>query len=310
MAASIVIHPSAITGDGASPTCRTSRSVYDIITARIVAQLESGVAPWRKPWTSKSPANLVFQKEYRGLNVLTLASQGYPSRFWLTFNQANKLGGRIQRGAKGSPVVYWNIGEGREVRKPDGSSKMQTPFLLRYSTVFNLSQTEGIDIPAKMLSEQRENNPIADCEAIVDHMPNRPAFEQSDAAWYRPSSDSVGMPARGLFHSSEEYYSTLFHELTHSTGHASRVGREGIEKLNTFGSESYSREELIAEMGAAMLCGVTGIAPATLDNSAAYLQSWISRLKSDSKLIVQAASAAQKAADYILRHTQDDGGAA
>jgi len=92
-----------------------------------VAKLESGVAPWRKPWTSKSPANLVSQKEYRGLNVLTLASQGYPSRFWLTFNQANKLGGRIQRGAKGSPIVYWNIGEEREVRKPDGSSKKQTP---------------------------------------------------------------------------------------------------------------------------------------------------------------------------------------
>jgi antirestriction protein ArdC len=150
-----------------------------------------------------------------------------------------------------------------------------------------------------MLGEHRDNNPIADCESIVDAMPNRPAFEQSDAAWYRPSTDAVGMPARGLFHSSEEYYSTLFHELTHSTGHPSRIGREGIEKLNTFGSESYSREELIAEMGAAMLCGVTGIAPSTLENSAAYLQSWITRLKSDSKLIVQAASAAQKAADYI-----------
>ena len=276
-------------------------NVYEIVTENIIKQLESGVIPWRKPWTSKSPANLVSQKEYRGLNVLTLASQGFPSRFWLTFNQANKLGGRIQRGAKGSPIVYWNIGEEREVRKPDGSSKMQTPFLLRYSTVFNLSQTEGIDIPARMLGEQRENNPIADCEAIVDRMPNRPAFEQSDAAWYRPLSDSVGMPARGLFHSSEEFYSTLFHELVHSTGHASRIGREGIEKLNTFGSESYSREELIAEMGAAMLCGVTGISPATLENSASYLQSWITRLKSDSKLIVQAASAAQKAADYIRK---------
>ncbi len=274
-------------------------NVYEIITERIIAQLESGVAPWRKPWTSKAPANLVSQKEYRGLNVLSLASQGYPSRFWLTFNQANKLGGKIQRGQKGSLVVYWNIGEERTVRKPDGSSKKQTPFLLRYSTVFNLAQTEGIDIPARLLDEQRDNNPIADCEAIVDGMPNRPGFEQSDKAWYRPSNDSVGMPARGLFHSSEEFYSTLFHELTHSTGHTSRVGREGIEQLNTFGSESYSREELIAEMGAAMLCGVTGISPATLENSAAYLKTWIARLKSDSKLIVQAASAAQKAADYI-----------
>jgi antirestriction protein ArdC len=107
------------------------------------------------------------------------------------------------------------------------------------------------------------------------------------------------MPARSLFHSSEEYYSTLFHELTHSTGHASRIGRDGIEQLNTFGSESYSKEELIAEMGAAMLCGVTGIAPAVIENSAAYLQSWINRLRGDSRLLVSAASAAQKAADYI-----------
>ncbi len=275
-------------------------NVYEIITEKIIQQLENGVAPWRRPWTSKAPANLVSQKEYRGLNILSLASQGYPSRFWLTFNQASKLGGKIQRGQKGSLVVYWNVGEEREVIKPDGSSKKQTPFLLRYSTVFNFSQTEGIDIPARLLDEQRENNPIADCEAIVDGMPNRPAFEQSDKAWYRPSTDSVGMPARSLFHSSEEFYSTLFHELTHSTGHKSRVGRDGIEKLNEFGSESYSKEELVAEMGAAMLCGITGIAPSTIENSAAYLQCWINRLKGDSKLLLSAASQAQKASDYIL----------
>jgi antirestriction protein ArdC len=108
------------------------------------------------------------------------------------------------------------------------------------------------------------------------------------------------MPPKSVFNSSEEYYSTLFHELTHSTGHESRVGREGIQNLNSFGSESYSREELVAELGASMLCAVTGIAPATLENSAAYLNSWITRLKGDSKLILSAASAAQKASDYIL----------
>src|SRR6266481_885444 len=131
-------------------------NVYEIITDRIIKQLESGVAPWRKPWSAKLPVNLISQKPYRGLNVLSLASQGYPSRFWLTFNQANKIGGRIAKGQKGSLVVYWNIGEEREIRKPDGTSKTQRPFLLRYSTVFNLSQTEGIDIPARLLGEQRE----------------------------------------------------------------------------------------------------------------------------------------------------------
>ena len=152
---------------------RPHASVYEIVTQRIIEQLEAGVAPWKKPWTSKAPANLCSTKEYRGLNVLMLASQGFPSRFWLTFNQANKLGGHIKRGAKGSLVVYWNVGEEREVIGPDGSAKTQTPFLLRYSTVFNLSQTEGIDIPAKLLGEQRENDPIADCEAIVSAMPIR-----------------------------------------------------------------------------------------------------------------------------------------
>lgn len=130
-------------------------------------------------------------------------------------------------------------------------------------------------------------------------MPNPPKREQSDRAWYRPSTDTVGIPSRSAFNSAEEYYSTLFHELTHSTGHTSRIGREGIEQLNTFGSDSYSKEELVAEMGAAMLCGVTGIVPATLSNSAAYLNSWIGRLRGDSQLIVSAASQAQKAADYI-----------
>ena len=135
----------------------------------------------------------------------------------------------------------------------------------------------------------------SDCKWDAD----LPGTKQSDRAWYRPSTDTVGIPPRGLFSSPEEYYSTLFHELTHSTGHASRVGREGIEQLNTFGSESYSKEELVAEMGAAMLCGITGIERKTLSNSAAYLKSWIDVLKSDSRMVISAASQAQKAADYI-----------
>jgi antirestriction protein ArdC len=279
-------------------------NVYEIITDRIIKQLESGVAPWRKPWSAKLPVNLLSQKAYRGLNVLTLASQGYPSRFWLTFNQANKLGGKIRKGEHSSPVIYWNIGEEREYTTRDGEKRVSKPFLLRYSNVFNLSQTEGINLPASALQETRTNNPIEDCERIVAEMPNRPAFEQSDKAWYAPGRDVVGMPSIGLFLSSEEYYSTFFHELTHATGHKSRLGRDGFESVQSFGSESYSKEELVAEMGAAMLCGVTGIENRTLENSAAYLKTWIERLKSDSRLIVTAASAAQKAADYILGKTQ------
>ncbi len=276
-------------------------SVYEIITEKIIKQLESGVAPWRKPWTCQTPANLITQKEYRGLNVFTLASQGFPSRFWLTFNQASKLGGKIRKGEKSSPVIFSNVGDERETTTQDGTKETSRPFLLRYYSVFNLSQTEGIDIPASLLQETRTNDPIETCEQIVTNMPNPPAFEQSDKAWYSPSADAVGMPARGLFHSSEEYYATQFHELAHSTGHMKRLHRENFDNPASFGSKSYSKEELVAEMTGAMLCGIAGIEQKTLENSAAYLKTWIARLKSDSRLLVSAASQAQKAADFIQR---------
>jgi antirestriction protein ArdC len=274
-------------------------SVYQIVTDQVIKQLASGTAPWRKPWRCEPPSNLVSGKQYKGINPFLLASQGYGSRYWVTFNQANKLGGHIRKGEKSSVVTFWHIGEEKTVRDADGNPRKSKPFLLRYYRVFNIEQTEGIADKLGLGNASPRVPPIEQCEAIVKRMPNAPVMQQSDRAWYRPSRDSVGMPSRSLFHSSEEYYSTLFHELTHSTGHSSRIGREGIEQLNTFGSESYSKEELVAEMGAAMLCGVTGISPATIPNSAAYLQGWISRLRGDSKLLVSAASQAQKAADYI-----------
>jgi antirestriction protein ArdC len=280
-------------------------SVYEIVTEKIIKQLESGVSPWRKPWTTKTPANLVTQKEYRGLNVLTLASQGFPSRFWLTFNQASKLGGTIRNGEKSSPVIFWNVSDANDTVSDDGEPEKSRSFLLRYYNVFNLSQTEGIDIAPSLLAETRTNNPIETCDQIMTNMPNPPAFEQSDRAWYSPTRDTIGMPARGLFVSSEEFYATAFHELAHSTGHAKRLHRDNFDNPASFGSESYSKEELIAEMTAAMLCGVAGIEQKTLENSAAYLKTWIARLKSDSRLIVSAASHAQKAADFIQGKTSE-----
>jgi antirestriction protein ArdC len=274
-------------------------NVYEIVTEQVIKQLESGVAPWRKPWRAEMPVNLVSGKAYRGINPFLLGTQGYGSRYWLTFNQANKLGGHIRKGEKSSLVTFWNIGEEKTIRKADGTDRKTKPILLRYYSVFNVEQTEGIADKLGLGNATPRVPSIEQCEAIVNGMPNAPRMEQSDRACYRPSTDSVGMPSRSLFHSSEGFYSTLFHELTHSTGHSSRVGRDGIEQLNTFGSESYSKEELIAEMGAAMLCGVTGISPATIPNSAAYLKHWIERLRGDSKLLVSAASQAQKAADFI-----------
>jgi antirestriction protein ArdC len=217
----------------------------------------------------------------------------------LTYRQAQTLGGSVRKGEHGSKVVFWKIDEYRKEDKETGETENRKSILLRYYTVFNLEQCEGIKSP----EPTRIIAPLGQCETIVNSMPNPPSFEQDSRAFYRPSTDTLGVPARSAFDSAEEFYSTLFHELTHSTGHPSRVGREGIMEHNPFGSEDYSKEELVAEMGAAMLCGVAGIQSRTLDNSASYLQSWINRLRSDSRLIVSAASQAQKAADYILGKT-------
>ena len=269
-------------------------SVYSIVTEQILKQLESGIAPWHRPWTTQVPKNFVSERAYRGFNVFLLSATGYGSPYWLTYKQAAERGVHVRKGQHGTTVVFWKVGT-RDVENVDGQSNERTSILLRYYTVFNVEQCDGIVAP----EAAPVVNPIEECERIVRQMPNPPAMEQDGRAWYRPSSDTVGMPSRNAFNSAEEFYSTLFHELTHSTGHTKRIGREGIEKLNAFGSESYSKEELIAEMGAAMLCGVAGIERKTLANSAAYLRSWIDVLKSDARMVVSAASQAQKAADYI-----------
>ena len=271
-------------------------TAYEVVTESIIKQLESGVAPWRKPWRTEPPANLVSKKEYRSINIFLLASLGYGSRYWITYRQAQTLGGSVRKGQHGSKVVFWKIDEYRKENKETGETENRKSILLRYYTVFNLEQCEGIKSPECI----QLIHPIEQCEHIVNSMPNRPGFEQDSRAFYRPCTDTVGMPSRSAFESAEKFYSTIFHELSHSTGHPSRVGREGIMEHNPFGSEDYSKEELVAEMGAAMLCGVARIESRTLDNSAAYLQSWISRLKSDSRLVVSAAAQAQKAADFIL----------
>src|ERR1700686_570931 len=271
-----------------------SCSVYSIVTEQILKQLESGVAPWHRPWSTQTPKNLVSGRQYRGINVFLLSSSGYGSPYFLTYKQATERGGQVSKGEHGTKIVLAEDGI-RDTEDADGDTTERKSILLRYYTVFNVEQCEGIAAPMSSPIV----NPIEECERIVRGMRNPPAMQEDGRAWNRPSTDTVGMPSPNAFNSAEEFYSTLFHELTHSTGHIKRVGRDGIEKLNTFGSESYSKEELIAEMGAAMLCGVAGIERKTLSNSAAYLKSWIDVLKTDSPMVVSAASQAQKAADYI-----------
>ena len=286
-----------------------SNQVYEVITNRIIELLEQGTVPWSQPWKMRAgsmPANLVSKKEYRGINILTLASLGFESPYFMSFKQARALGGYVRSGEKGFPVIFWKLNKVTDKQ----TDKDKLIPLLRYYTVFNLDQTTGIDeskIPALAKEEQEEGapfNPIDNCQDIFDHMQNKPAFEfNGGRACYKPKSDIVAMPKQELFESETDYYSVLFHEMIHSTGHNSRLSREGITNGTFFGSHAYSKEELVAEMGSAMLCGITGIENKTINNSASYIKGWLSKLNDDSKLVIQAAGLAQKAADYIQNIT-------
>jgi antirestriction protein ArdC len=287
----LLSHPEQVSGQGTAQR----GSVYDQITARVVELLTQGTIPWHKPWNVKRgfPRNLVSKKAYRGINVFLLHAMHYESPFWLTFHQAKELGAHIRKGEKACPVVFWKQ---LEVEDKESHEIEKIP-MMRFYYVFNLAQVDGLkDVPAAE-AEAVTTKPAE----IVANMPQRPEIKSGMAkAFYSPSGDFVGMPDRERFTSEDEFYSVLFHELTHSTGAAHRLNRPTITEAAGFGSEEYSKEELIAEMGAAFLCGQAGIGERTITNSAAYLQNWLEALKNDHKLIVQAAGQAQKAADFIL----------
>lgn len=279
-------------------------SVYEVITNRIIEQLEAGTAPWHKPWQVHGknglPRNLVTMREYRGINVWILLSSGFSSPYWLTYRQAQTVGCHVRVGEKGLPLVYWKIGT-REVQDGDETVEKRS-VLCRFYTVFNVEQCEGLKIqPTEPTENEPQVQPIEACEQVVSTWLGKPLIKHGgDCASYSKVLDCVRMPERDRFSSAEEYYSTLFHELTHSTGHRSRLNRSSLTEFERFGDESYSREELVAEMGSAFLAGYCGIENRTINNSAAYLANWLDALKSDSRLVLVAASQAQKAVDLIL----------
>lgn len=187
----------------AAPSIPQHSSVYQFVTEQIIRQLESGVAPWHRPWATQTPMNLVSGRAYRGINVFLLASHGYGSPYWLTYKQATERGGHVRKGEHGSSVVFWKIDK-HEAEDADGQTVARTSAILRYYTVFNLEQCEGIAAPGP----DKAINSIEECERIVAGMPNRPSIQQDARAWYRPSTDTVGMPARSAFDSAENYYLT------------------------------------------------------------------------------------------------------
>ena len=276
------------------------KNAYQFITDRIITLLEQGTVPWHKPWAGNRqlPMNLASKKHYRGINIFLLAAMAYESPYWLTFRQARKLGGSIRKGEKACPVVFWKWLEVDDKANPGPERKVP---MLRYYHVFNAAQCQGIEDKVPH-SEQVEHtfNPIQEAEDIFVNMPNRPELAHGQCrAFYSPASDLVNIPRPPLFESGEEYYSTLFHELVHSTGHESRLRRHDKNSPVSFGSHCYSKEELVAEMGCAYLSNACGIVEKTINNSAAYISGWLQRLRNDKTFVVKAAAQAQKAVDYI-----------
>lgn len=276
-------------------------SVYEVVTERIIAALEKGVVPWRMPWRTKGgsnmPRNLHSGKDYRGVNILLLGSQGYADPRWCSYKQALAKNGCVRKGEKGTPVIFWKVLDKK------GGKPGEKSFILRYYTVFNVTQCDWQEALPSLTTDAPAPtfDPIEECEKIVLSYKTIPALDHGgNRACYIPSFDRVCMPDKDSFGKREEYYSTLFHELVHSTGHESRLNRDGIMNPIRFGSHDYSFEELVAECGAAFLCAQAGIIDHTLDNSVAYIQNWARKLKSEPKWIVEAASKATKAADYIF----------
>ena len=272
--------------------------VYEMVNNQIIDRLKQGVVPWHQPWesTSRVPRNLISNRVYRGFNFFFLQSYNFENPYFLTWNQIQEIGGSVKKGSVSYPVIFWKI---LETTLKDGTID-RVPYL-RYYRVFNVESVFGIEsrIPDP---EQNNNdfNPIEICENLVSNWTDCPKIEHNHPmAAYYPTLDKVMMPKPHDFFSGQEYYSTLFHELIHSTGHRNRLNRHEKFPNHQFGSRDYSQEELVAEMGATYLAALCGIENKIIDNSAAYIKSWLSKLLDDNKFFVQACSYAQRAVDYI-----------
>ena len=290
---------------------------YEQITEQIIAALDKGIVPWHKPWAKVAGHDHqnLDGIAYRGINTITLnmmaSINGYTDPRWGTYKSIAAKGGFVKGGEKGTKVIWIRVIR-QECKPLHGEEELCNTCLRsgkpnvdeRWSngvhTVFNVEQAGGLELPALDTVEPiAEFNPIEAAEAIVAGYKDRPSISyRGNSAFYTPSMDSITLPEKWQFDGEDEYYSTLFHELTHSTGHKKRIGRHELEGVAPFGSKTYSKEELVAEFGNAFLCHESGIS-STLDNSAAYIQGWAEKLRSDKKLVYQAAKAGQQAANYI-----------
>ena len=278
------------------------------ITDRIISELEKGATPWVKPWRylkqqpgQGMPFNPASGTVYRGINHFWLSMQPFAIPFYLTFKQAQQLGGSVLADQKGTPVVYWNVHR-RETIGDKGESVTSAYAFVKHYYVFNIEQCSGIELPALPEIPAVDWNPCEQADQIVSRLQLSGGLTHAgDSAYYRPSTDAIVMPPQAAFDTRENYYATLLHESVHASGHEKRLKRITPAR---FGSENYAFEELVAELGAAMLCAKCGINGDL--RHAGYIENWLQALRNDKKFILSAAAKAQNALDYLTNEQVDE----
>ena len=280
-----------------------SDKIYQIVTDQIIKQLEQvNTADYNQPWfcVGHSPVNL-RGTAYRGINHILLSHSGHQSNIWGTFKQWKEKECSVKKGERAQIVVLWKFFN--EADEEGNATGKNSSVMTRYYKVFNSEQVEGEDarsIEQKFKEKLLDHDPIAEAQNFVDgYMEGeRLPLRNSDRAYYSGGiAEHIAMPELGQFDSPAHYYSVFAHEITHSTGNKNRLERDLSGK---FGSEKYAFEELVAELGSAMICGSIGLEQKPREDHAQYIKGWLTRLRSDNKFIIQAASKAQKAADYAL----------
>ena len=277
--------------------------IYSQVNDRIIAALEQGIIPWKRPWTGRLPTNYATGKQYRGVNILTLGIAemvcGYSSPYWITFRQAQKHGGHIKRGEKATYIVFSDK-KVKEVEIEDGKKEQKVYHFIKSFPVFNWDQTEGVPKKEAGLALDPDRDLIDVCDSILNGMPNPPTYsEGGSSAYYAPNEDLVNLPPIETFKMTEGYVATKFHEYAHSTGHKTRLNRPGVMGVAAFGSDDYGFEEMVAELTSAYLCAINGI-DNTLENSTAYIQNWLRVLRNDKTMLLKASGKATMAVDFIL----------
>jgi antirestriction protein ArdC len=276
--------------------------IYGKVTDKIIAEMEKGKIAWVNPMLRIRSTNLISGKAYRGLNIFLLA--GWEKPYFMTYKQASVLGAQVKKGSKGNTVIFWQFLTKKEDKGKPADQQEKIP-MLRYYNVFNVEDIENL--PKKYLERiaeserENDNTPLIGADSIIKGYKDGPAFINNSAgrAFYRPSTDEISTPTIEQFENSREYYSTLFHEMGHSTGARSRLNRKDLTASGGFRSKSYAKEELTAELTAAFLMSETG-ETLEIKNHASYLQSWLGALKNDNTLLIGASSRAEKASDWIL----------